>query len=95
MALGRKPTNAICPHPSEGTAQRLNKPVHIHIHMHIILTLFLVYSVWQQQDFQFREMFVPKDNWLHKAFAVQKDYFIGDASPVGVYTKAAPEVSDQ
>lgn len=43
-------------------------------------------------DFNYREMFVPHDSWLHKAFAVQKQYFSGDSIPFDVYTKMAPQV---
>ncbi|GIL93418.1 hypothetical protein Vretimale_6063 [Volvox reticuliferus] len=45
-------------------------------------------------DFNFRELFVPQSNWLHKAFQVEDKYFGGEKVPVAVYTRATRDGRD-
>ncbi|GLI67802.1 hypothetical protein VaNZ11_012090 [Volvox africanus] len=45
-------------------------------------------------DFNFRELFVPHGNWLHKAFQVEDQYFGGEKVPVAVYTRATRDGRD-
>ncbi|PNH10676.1 Protein patched 2 [Tetrabaena socialis] len=54
-------------------------------------------------DFNFRgargrrdgvELFVPKGNWLHKAYAVEDRYFGGEKVPVAVYTRGTVDGRD-
>ncbi|GIL56519.1 hypothetical protein Vafri_11858 [Volvox africanus] len=45
-------------------------------------------------DFNFRELFVPQGNWLHKAFQVEDRYFGGEKVPVAVYTRTTRDGRD-
>ncbi|GLC70304.1 hypothetical protein PLESTF_000957100 [Pleodorina starrii] len=60
-----------------------------------IMLGFAIYGCTQvYMDFNFRELFVPKGNWLHKAFQVEDRHFGGEKVPVAAYTRGTVDGRD-
>ena len=54
----------------------------------VVLLGFCVYGCTQvKMDFRYEEWFIPKHSYLHQAFAIEQDYFIGNQVPFHAITR--------